>query len=343
MFQFANPDQLLWLLLVPLLAGCAWLSLRNRRKALLRFVSESMQARLAPGLDPRRRVWKMLLVLVATSLLLAALARPQFGTRLETIEREGQDVVVALDVSLSMLAEDIQPSRLAKAKHAISSLIDLLQGDRFGLVAFAGAAFVQCPLTLDYAAAKLFLDALDTSILPVQGTALEEAILKSLDMFTGEEKTHKVLVLITDGEGHQGDPVGAARKAAEQGVVIYTVGIGSLEGTPIPVRDERGRREGFKKDAGGNVVMTRLDQGTLQEIARETGGKYFRASPGERELIDIQAEIAGMDKKRLSAQEFTQFDEQFQMFLALALVCLLVGWLLPERRRGHIAWSGRFQ
>ena len=343
MFQFANPDQLFWLMLVPLLAGCAWFSLRNRRRALLRFVSETMQARLAPAVDPRRRVWKILLVLVATSLLLAALARPQFGTRLETIEREGQDVVVALDVSLSMLAEDIQPSRLAKAKHAISSFLDLLQGDRFGLVAFAGAAFVQCPLTLDYAASKLFLDALDTSILPVQGTALEEAILKSLDMFTGEEKTHKVLVLITDGEGHQGDPVGAARKAAEQGVVIYTVGIGSPEGTPIPVRDERGRREGFKKDAGGNVVMTRLDQGTLQEIARETGGKYFRASPGERELIDIQAEIAGMDKKRLSAQEFTQFDEQFQAFVGLAWVLLVFELLLGERKRvGHV-WRGRFQ
>ena len=343
MFQFANPDQLFWLMLVPLLAGCAWFSLRNRRSALLRFVSETMQARLAPAVDPRRRVWKILLVLVATSLLLAALARPQFSTRLETIEREGQDVVVALDVSLSMLAEDIQPSRLAKAKHAISSFVDLLQGDRFGLVAFAGAAFVQCPLTLDYAASKLFLDALDTTILPVQGTALEEAILKSLDMFTGEEKTHKVLVLITDGEGHQGDPVGAARKAAEQGVVIYTVGIGSPEGTPIPVRDERGRREGFKKDAGGNVVMTRLDQGTLQEIARETGGKYFRASPGERELIDIQAEIAGMDKKRLSAQEFTQFDEQFQAFVGLAWVLLVFELLLGERKRVGHAWRGRFQ
>ena len=343
MFQFANPDQLFWLMLVPLLAGCAWFSLRSRRKALLRFVSEPMQARLAPGVDPRRRLWKILLVLVATSLLLAALARPQFGSRLETIEREGQDVVVALDVSLSMLAEDIQPSRLAKAKHAISSFVDLLQGDRFGLVAFAGAAFVQCPLTLDYAASKLFLDALDTSILPVQGTAMEEAIVKSLDMFTGEEKTHKVLVLITDGEGHQGDPVGAARKAAEQGVVIYTVGIGSLEGSPIPVRDERGHREGFKKDPAGNVVMTRLNQGTLQEIARETGGKYFRASPGERELIDIQAEIAGMDKKRLSAQEFTQFDEQFQAFVGLGWVLLVLELLLGERRRvGHV-WRGRFQ
>ena len=343
MFRFANPDQLFWLMLVPLLAGCAWLSLRNRQKALRRFVAEPMLARLAPAVDPRRRVGKMLLVLVAMSLLLTALARPQFGTRLETVEREGQDVVVALDVSLSMLAEDIQPSRLAKAKHAIGSFIDLLQGDRIGLVAFAGAAFVQCPLTLDYAAARLFLDALDTSILPVQGTALEEAILKSTDMFTGEEKTHKVLVLITDGESHQGDPVAAAGKAAEQGVVIYTVGIGSLEGTPIPVRDERGRREGFKKDAGGNVVMTRLDQGTLQEIARETGGRYFRASPGERELIDIQAEIAGMDKKRLSAQEFTQFDEQFQAFVGLAWVLLVLELLLGERKRvGHI-WRGRFQ
>ena len=343
MFQFAQPEQLYWLVLVPLLAFGAWLSWRNGQRALGRIVAKPMQARLAPGVDSRRRWAKKLLLLTAVTLLFAALARPQFGTRLETVEREGQDVVVALDVSLSMLAEDIQPSRLAKAKHAIDSFIDLLQGDRIGLVAFAGAAFVQCPLTLDYGAAKLFLDALDTSIVPVQGTALEEAILKALDMFAEEEKSHKILVLITDGEGHLGDPVSAARKAGEQGVVIYTVGIGSLEGTPIPVRDERGNREGFKRDPAGDVIMTRLDQGTLQQIARETGGNYFRASPGERELTDIQAEIAGMDKKRLSAQEFTQFEEQFQIFVGLAWVLLMIELLLGETKSIGRTWKGRFQ
>ncbi len=343
MFQFANPENLLWLLVIPLLAGWAWYSLKRRWKALYRFVDAPMLARLAPSLDPRRRISKMGLILLAFTLLLLALARPQFGTRLETIEREGQDVVVALDVSLSMLAEDIQPSRLRKAKHAIGSFVDLLQGDRVGIVAFAGEAFVQCPLTLDYAAAKMFLDALDTTILPVQGTALEQAIRRSLDMFSSKETTHKVLILITDGEGHMGDPVGAARTAAQQGVLIHTVGIGSVQGTPIPMRDEQGRRQGFKKDSRGNVVMTRLDQGTLQEIARETGGRYFRASPGERELADIQAEIAGMDKKRLSAQEFTQFDEQFQAFVGLAWILLVLESLLGERRSvGHI-WKGRFQ
>ena len=343
MFRFAAAHNLYWLTTIPLLALLAWIAWRQRGRALNRFAGNGMWKRLAPTADRKRRWAKTGLLLVALCLLIVALARPQFGSRLEMVEREGQDVVVALDVSSSMLAEDIQPNRLSKARHAILSLIDLLQGDRVGLVAFAGEAFIQCPLTLDYGAAKMFLEAIDPGIVPVQGTALGDAIQKATRMYDDQDDRHKVLILITDGEGHSGDPVKEARSAAQAGVVIYTVGIGSLKGTPIPLLDESGRRQGFKKDESGNVVMSRLDQGTLQDIARETGGKYFRASPGERELNDIQAEIAGMEKKRLTAQEFTQFDEQFQGFVACAWLLLLMEFALGDRRKTGTLWRGRFQ
>jgi Ca-activated chloride channel family protein len=343
MFRFANQFWLYALALVPLLAGFFIWTFRQKRKAFARFGNLVLLERLSRSTSRRRQVAKAAMLVGAILVLLLALARPQLGTKLRTVTREGQDVVIALDVSRSMLAEDVQPSRLEKAKHEIASLIDRLGGDRIGLVAFAGRAFVQCPLTLDYGAASMFLDFMGPDLVPVPGTALAEAIRKSTQAFVEKERKYKVLILITDGEDHEGEPVEAAKEAAKEGVVIYTVGIGSPQGVPIPEVDASGYRTGFKKDRNGQVVMTKLDDITLEKIALETGGKYYRASTGEAELKQIADDISKMDRKGLASQQFVQFEDRFQFLIGLALTLLVVEAALSDRRRLKKEWKGRFE
>ncbi len=291
MLRFAAVELLYLLSLVPLLFLFFLWSFRQKRRALLRFGGSELAEYFA-GSASRRRQWlKATLLLLGVALLVAALARPQFGSKVETIERQGQDIVIALDVSLSMLARDIQPNRLQKAKHAMSSLIDMSEGDRIGLIAFAGEAFVQCPLTLDKRAATMLLNAMGPDLIPVPGTALTSAMQKSLTLFPEKEDKHKVLILMTDGEGHIGEPLETAKQAADQGVRIYTVGIGSTQGTPIPLQGSEEKRKGFKKDGEGEVVMTRLDEVTLREVAERTGGKYYRASAGVTELEEQECTV----------------------------------------------------
>jgi Ca-activated chloride channel family protein len=296
--------------------------------------------KLSKAASPRREQFKAMMILCGLSLLLLALARPQFGTRVETIKREGQDIFVALDVSLSMLAEDIRPNRLEKAKREISQLIDRLEGDRIGLVAFAGEAFVQCPLTLDYGAARLFLSAMDPELIPVPGTAIGEAIQKAKDSFSEEDRKSKVLVVITDGEDHIGGLSGVLDEAAEAGLVIHTIGIGTQQGVPIP---DTGRSGSFKKDRQGQVILTRLNEGSLREIAEATGGRHFRVTASATELDEIYTAISGMDKKELSARQVTLFDEKFQPVLGLALILLTAEFFLSGSRRLSREWRGRFQ
>ncbi len=342
MFRFAYPHLLYLLLLIPVLIVFFIYAFRQRKKALAIFGNLALVEKLTQSVSEKRRVWKTVLIIVAIGLLVLALARPQLGTKLQTVKREGQDIIIALDVSLSMTAQDIQPSRLEKAKHEISSLIDKLQGDRIGLIAFAGKAFVQCPLTLDYGATKMFLDIIEPDLIPVPGTAIGEAIQKAIDSFVEKERKHKVLILITDGEDHIGKPLDMAKAAAKEGVVIYSVGIGSLKGVPIPLQDSRGNRTGFKKDRNGEVVMTKLDELTLEKIALETGGKYYRASPGEVELDKIYDDILKMEKKALASQQFAQFEDRFQILLGMALFLLVLEVFIPERRRIKKSWTGRF-
>jgi Ca-activated chloride channel family protein len=307
------------------------------------FGSLAMMDKLSYTVSKKRQVWKRILLIFAVLFLVLAMARPQFGTKLRTVKREGQDIVIAIDVSKSMLAEDIQPNRLEKAKHEVSTLIDKLEGDRVGLIAFAGRAFVQSPLTLDYGAAKMFLESMNPDLIPVPGTAIGEAIQKALASFVEKERKHKVLILITDGEGHEGDPLETAKLAAREGVVIYTVGIGSIQGVPIPESDSRGNQTGFKKNRSGEVIMTKLDELTLEKIALETGGKYYRASPGEAELDKIYDDIAKMEKKALASQQFAQYEDRFQILVGIALFLLILELFLPERRKMKKEWKGRFE
>jgi Ca-activated chloride channel family protein len=331
------------LLLVPALAVFFAVAFRWKRKAMAIFGNLNLMKLLAASVSRRRQIWKAVLLVAGVLFLVLALARPQFGSKLRTVKREGQDIVVALDVSLSMMAEDIRPNRIEKAKHEIASMVDKFQGDRVGLVAFAGKAFVQCPLTLDYGAAKMFLDAMTSDLIPVPGTAVGEAIRKAASCFAEQERKYKVLILITDGEDHAGEPIEAAKEAAKEGIVVYTVGIGSPEGVPIPVSDERGGAVGFKKDRSGEVVMTKLDELTLQKIAIETGGKYYRATPGEVELDKIYDDILKMEKKSLASKQYAQYEERFQALVAIALFLFVLEALVPERRRMKKAWKGRFE
>lgn len=337
--RFASPSYFWLLLLIPLLIGFFIWAYQRKRAALARFASLSLLPRLAPNTNLRRTVLKWVFFLLFFTLMVWALARPRFGVKMEMIERRGVDVIVALDVSKSMLAEDIAPSRLERAKHEIGKLIDLLRGDRIGLIVFAGQSYVQCPLTLDYGAAKMFLDVVTTDWVTVQGTALADAIRQSTKAFRSEAKKYKVLVLLSDGEDHEGEALKAAEKAAKEGVRIYTVGVGSESGAPIPVR-RRGGSVVYKKNRAGDLVMTRLNPVTLEKIALEGNGKYFHAGTN-LDLVQIYDEIAKMEKKELGANKVAMYEERYQIFLLLALVFLLLEFFVPERVKRKEEWRGR--
>lgn len=333
MLKFANPEYFYLYILLPFLAVFLFWTIYYKRQLLKRLGDEDLISRLADSVSNTRRLIKNLLILASFALMFMALANPQIGTRLEEVKREGVDIFIALDVSKSMLAEDVAPNRFDRAKHEITQFIEKLRGDRVGIIAFSGVAFVQCPLTLDYSAARLFLDEIDVGAVPTPGTSIADAVNTAMTSFVNKELKHKVLILITDGEEHEGDPLEAAREAARQGVIIYSVGIGSPEGAPIPEYSDNGRRLGYKKDRNGQVVTTRLDIETLEKVALETGGRFYIASSGSAELDKIYEEIYSMEKKELSSREFTQFEDRFQIFLLQALILLLIEALLGDRRR----------
>lgn len=343
MIRIAEPELMILLVILPLLAVFFWYASQMKQQALRRFGNMELLLQLMASTSTKRQILKKTLLFTGIACILLAFLRPQFGTRLEEVKREGQDIIIALDVSASMYAEDIKPNRLEKAKHEIEGIIDRLEGDRIGLVAFAGVSFVQCPLTLDYSAAKIFLDIMDRNLIPVPGTAITSAIRTAIGAFNQEERKHKVLILITDGEDHEGEPVEMAKEAARQGIVIYTVGIGSREGVPIPELGSNNAATGYKKNQQGEVVISKLDEITLEKIALETNGKYYRATPGEEELDRIYESISGMEDKEQGVLEFTQFEEQFQWLVLGALLCMLLEYVLPERRTLKKEWHGRFE
>ena len=342
MIRFANIFMLHLLWVIPAAIFFFIFVFKWKKNALKRFGNLELLKKLTQNTSRARQVFKISLLLAAMAFMIYAAARPQIGTKLEEVKREGIDVIVAMDVSMSMLAQDIQPSRLDKAKHEVENFIDRLRGDRIGLIAFAGDAFMQCPLTLDYGAAKIFLDIMDPALIPTPGTAIGKAISKSIEAFDQQERKHKVLVLITDGEDHFGDALKMAEEAERQGIVIYCVGIGSPKGEPIPLDGKSTTSVGFKKDKKGEVVITRLDEITLEKIALQTGGKYFRATSGEEELDKIYDEIARMEKKELGSLQFSQFEDRFQYLVIFVIILLIVELVYPERKTVQKEWRGRF-
>jgi Ca-activated chloride channel family protein len=336
----------LWVLwLVPVVAALLWYADRLRRQMAARFAESPAWATLTGRIWMPARRWRSLLLLLSLALVIFAIARPQWGARAVMLKRRGLDIVVALDVSKSMLATDVKPDRLTRAKREISGVLDRLAGDRIGLVVFAGDAFVQCPLTLDAAAARLLLDAVDARSAGRPGTAIAEAITTATDMFETNERQFKVLILVTDGESTEGDALAAAQDAANAGIRIYAVGVGTPSGEPIPVYDDGGRQEGFKKDEAGQIVLSKLDEVSLQKAALATEGRYFRAGPTEMEIDALFDELSKLEKKEMEGRLFTEFEERFQYLLLPAFLFLLAEFIIPEVRPQRIAlprvWARR--
>jgi len=332
---FGAPELLPLLWLVPgalLLAGFGEWSRRRRRRS---WADPELGERLAPGRSGFRRGLRAVLVVGALAFALLAAARPQVGARLVQVEREGVNVLIALDVSLSMEASDVLPSRLQRSQAEIRELFDRLRGNRVGILLFAGSPFLLTPLTVDVAAANLFLDAVDVDVLPDPGTNLEEALRGALQALedAGSESAGNLVVLFTDGEGHVGDPLEAARQLAEVGIPVVTVGVGTPNGEPIPVLDGAGHLSGYKKDRSGNVVLSRLDEDTLREIASITGGVYFPATLQGREVTDIVDLVARMERGELGGSIRRRVEERFQVPATVSAVFLILAFLVPEARR----------
>lgn len=340
MIRFAHPEYLSLLAVIPALAVAYIVLLRARAHSLRRFGRPAILERLAEDASRVKRLVKFGVVLFALALLIAGLANPQIGTRLEEVKQEGVDLFVALDVSLSMKAEDIKPNRLEKAKFELRNLVGRLRGDRIGLVVFAGEAYTQFPLTTDYSAANLFLDAVDVDAVPTPGTSIGAAIGRALESFNFEEPSTKVLVIITDGENTEGDAFEAAEEAARKGVLLYAIGMGSPSGTPIPLTDAAGRQVDFKRDRDGSVVMTKLDEAALERIVTIGTGKYFRGTTAQDELNEIYRAINALQKREFGVRQFTDYEDRYQWPVGAGLLLVLLELLTTEKKsRWLTRWS----
>jgi len=333
MFRFAHPQYLWLLLLVPLFVLLFAAAGARRRRMLARFGNLATLRELMPAVSAGRRKLKFALFALAFALAVLAAARPQFGSKLREEKAQGIEMMLAVDVSNSMLAEDFEPTRLERTKYAINRLFEGLKQDRVGLVVFAGEAKVQLPITADYRMARAFAKRIDPSLVSVQGTDLEQALSLAALSFSSEtgDNHSRAIVLITDGEGHEGDVLAAAKRIAAQGIRIYTVGIGTPEGAPVRIGGE------YLKDENGDMVVTKLDEETLEAIARETGGVYVRATKQDLGLDEIIAEINALETSELETMRFEEFDERYRYPLLAALVLLLVEFLLLDRRNPLLA------
>lgn len=330
--RFANGQAayLFWLTVV-LTGFFFWVNAR-RKKALQTFADKNLLAALLASFDSGRHRLKQILLIAVFLLSVFSLMRPQWGFKWHQIKRKGLDILVAVDVSKSMLAEDIKPNRLERTRLALADFVKHLKGDRIGLIAFSGSAFVQCPLTVDYSGFLLSVDALDINTIPKGGTSISSAIRQAIESYEGGLKKYKVLILITDGEDNEGDSLKAAELAQKEGMRIFCIGIGTSKGELIPVTDESGNKA-FLKDRSGAVVKSRLDEATLQKIALATGGSYVRASPKEFGLNLIYKEkLSEMEERELESKMAKQYEERFQIPLGLAFLLLAAEFLISERK-----------
>jgi Ca-activated chloride channel family protein len=331
--QFGNPSSFWLLALVPVLAAFLVWAFRARRRALERFASPPLVDRLADSVRPVARCWKAVFVVAVVLFTTLALAQPRWGFEWHEVKHKGVDIFVLLDVSKSMLTEDVRPNRATQAKYAVQDLLEKLRGDRIGLIAFAGTAFVQCPLTVDYEAFRLTLKDADPQIIPRGGTAIGAAMRTALKGFEAGEGRDRAIVLITDGEQTEGDALAAADEAAKAGVKIYAIGVGTAEGELIPVREE-GKQMEFLKDREGKVVKSRLDEETLKQIALKTGGIYVRSAAGDFGIDTIYDKgIAQLQRKEFEAHLQKRYFERFQWPLGVAFALLVVERFVSDRRK----------
>lgn len=327
MLQFAQPQFLLLILTIPLLFIAYAVMRRGRRKRIELFGNPDLVSTLIPRASKSRGWIKLSIYSLALFFFSLGLARPQLGAKIKEIETQGVEIMIALDVSNSMLAEDYTPNRLERAKLAISRLVDKMKEDRIGLIVFAGQAFVQLPVTTDYVSAKIFLNNITTGSVPVQGTALADAINTSVKSFSQDSKNSRAIILITDGENHEDNPVDAASTAKELGIQVYTLGIGSSEGKPIPLPGGD-----FLKDKDGNMVVTKLDEKTLAEVAKAGDGIFVKAGNSDFGLDALVEKIHNLDKQSYKSVVFEDFDEQYMYFFAIALFFLILDFMIVARK-----------
>ncbi|MFW2376861.1 VWA domain-containing protein [Cellulophaga baltica] len=303
-----------------------------KRKAQKRFGDLTLLKRLTPSKSIFKSTLKLVLFLVALALLVVGLVNPKIGTKLETVKREGVDIVFALDVSKSMLAEDIAPNRLEKGKRLVSEIINHLGSDRIGIIAYAAQAYPQLPITTDYSAAKMFLQSMNTDMLSSQGTAINEAIELASTYYDDENQTNRVLFIISDGEDHaEGTTEEAVEKATEEGIRIFTIGVGKTKGAPIPIK-RNGIVESLKKDMNGDVVITKLNEAILQEIAAEGNGEYINGDNTSEAVEYIKEQLNQMDKKEFEAKQFAEYKDQFQWFVGGAFLLLFLDMFVLDRK-----------
>ena len=333
MFRFGNIEYLWGLLIIPLLTFFFIWSRIARKKALRQFGQENILKELMPFSSKNRPRFKFLILMLSLAFFIAGIARPQFGSKLKKVKREGVELIIALDVSNSMMAEDIQPNRLERAKRAISRLVDRLKDDKIGLIVFAGDAYIQLPITSDYNSAKLFLNSVNTQIVPKQGTAIGASIILAIRSFTPNGEANKAIIIITDGENHEDDAVSAAQAAVESGIYVHTVGMGLPQGSPIPVL--RGGQTDYLKDNSGNVVITKLNEQMLEQIAAAGGGIYVRANNAQIGLNALFDEINKMEKEEMESRIYSEYDDQFQYFFAIGLFLILFEFVILERKNKY--------
>ena len=338
MLRYEHIEYLNFLFGIPVLILGIIFYNRWKKKSLSLFGDSKLLKELMHSYSKGRAQIKNVFTVLIFILLIIGIANPQVGTKMEEVKREGVDLMIAIDLSNSMLAEDIKPNRLEKAKLAISRLIDKLEGDRIGLIVFAGEAYVQLPITTDYAAAKLFLSTVNTNIVPTQGTEIAKAIDLSVQSFDMENVQNKAIIIITDGESHDEKAIESAQKAQELGVFVHTLGMGLSKGGPIPIYNKYGNRTGYRKDREGNTVVSKLNENLLQEIASTGLGVYVRANNSKAGLSTLFAEINKMEKKEIGTMVFTQYKDRFQLFIGFAILLLLVDLIMLNRKN---KWSNR--
>ncbi|MEG1545628.1 MAG: VWA domain-containing protein [Bacteroides sp.] len=328
MFRFADPTYLYLLIILPFLIAFYLYSNYKRRKNIKKFGDPELLAQLMPDVSKYRPSLKFWLTFTALAFIIVLLARPQFGSKLETVKRSGVEVVIALDISNSMMAQDVTPSRLEKSKKLVSRLVDELENDKVGLIVFAGDAFTQLPITSDYISAKMFLESINPSLISKQGTAVGTAINLAVKSFTPQEGVGRAIIVITDGENHEDGAVEAAKAAAEKGMQVYVLGVGSPGGSPIPIEGTND----FRKDKDGNVIVTRLNEQMCQEIAKAGNGAYIRVDNTNSAQRGLSKEIDKLAKADVESQVYTEFDEQYQTIAWIIFILLLIEMVILERR-----------
>ena len=342
MVRYTHPE--MFYLFIPFLLVLIWHAYHGQilRKNIEGLGTDLVRKFLLNRVKHSRIYLRSRIMILGVVFILMASVGPQIGVRLTELKRKGVDIFILLDTSSSMNAVDVKPSRMEKAKYELGRMLNNLAGDRVGLIAFAGTAHMHCPLTEDYSAARLFLNMIDTDLIANQGTDLASPIQLALDHIQEDGQKFKVLLLVSDGEDHQGKAVHLAEQAHEMGIIIHTLGVGTLEGGPIPIFDGNGKRKGFKKNRSGDIVTSIMDEIILDEISRKTGGIFIRVENQVNAIAPLIDELKQMEKKEYKSHVFSQYEDRFQIFLIIGLLLFLAEFIMPTRTKEEMTWEGRY-